>query len=282
VFKFVLEIVTFQVYAINGFKKKECVMKYVCFIAMLVMMFFLNTLCLAGIEIVQDNGAYDVVGYNNEFPQNNGEYRCMSYFFNSGDIVFDVGANAGEWTAEVLRHNNNVTVYAFEPMPMLVAHMRQRYEKSAVHVFQLAVGETLGTRDFYFFPTVTHLSSLYERPIVANLPHEKCTVQAVSLDEFCLQHDVTHINFLKIDTEGGELGVLLGAKKLLQNHSVDAVQFEYGGTYRDAKITLQQVYTVLTAFGYKIYRIAPQFLIHIPVWRDALENYQYCNYLALK
>ena len=87
---------------------------------------------------------------------------------------------------------------------------------------------------------------------------------------------------MKIDTEGNELYVLLGAEKLLQKQAIDIIQFEYGGCYLDSKTTLHQVYRYLRSKGYTIYRIASDGLIEIPIWHKKLENFAYSNYLAVK
>ena len=47
---------------------------------------------------------------------------------------------------------------------------------------------------------------------------------------------------MKIDVEGAELDVLLGAKELLNKGHIDYLQFEYGGTFVDANVTLRQVF----------------------------------------
>ena len=103
----------------------------------------------------------------------------------------------------------------------------------------------------------------------------------MTLDSFCKQHKINHIDFLKIDTEGSELNVLKGAHTMLKNHNINVIQFEYGGTYPDANITLEQVYNFLAELEYDIYRIVNDGLIHVDSWHTQLENNQYSNYLAV-
>ena len=54
-----------------------------------------------------------------------------------------------------------------------------------------------------------------------------------------------------------------------------------GGLIRDAKIGLSQVYELLSGFGYSLFRLLPDSLLHIPKWRDELETYRLSNYLAV-
>lgn len=48
-------------------------------------------------------------------------HRCLSGL--SDPIVFDVGANVGNYTAEVLKANHAASVYAFEPHPANIAQL---------------------------------------------------------------------------------------------------------------------------------------------------------------
>ena len=91
-----------------------------------------------------------------------------------------------------------------------------------------------------------------------------------------------NIDYLKIDTEGAELDVLQGATQLLTNSQIDYIQFEYGGTYPDAGITLKAVYEYLTQYNYQIYRISRWQLTKIDTWQDWMENYKYGNFLAVR
>ena len=68
---------------------------------------------------------------------------------------------------------------------------------------------------------------------------------------------------------------------LLDNLQIDILQFEYGGTYIDAGITLKEVIKFLSRKGYRSFKIIPDGLINITEWKDEFENYQYANYCAV-
>lgn len=54
------------------------------------------------------------------------------------------------------------------------------------------------------------------------------SVKIETLDDFCLEHEISHIGFLKIDTEGNDLNVLRGGKQILSQQRIDVVQVEAG------------------------------------------------------
>jgi len=120
------------------------------------------------------------------------------------------------------------------------------------------------------------MSSFFRSP-----PHwNKISVPTRSLDSFTKEHNINHIDFAKIDTEGAEANILYGGKNMVSNQNISCIQFEYGGCYPDANKTLYEVYQYLTAFGYKIYRIIDDGLIYINEWNNKIENSLYSNYLA--
>ena len=75
--------------------------------------------------------------------------------------------------------------------------------------------------------------------------------------------------------------MLRGSTGLLQQQAIRLIQFEYGGAYRDAGITLEEVFEFFSSFGYEQYRLVRSGLLHVDGWRDKLENYRFANYLAV-
>lgn len=230
---------------------------------------------------IKDSPTLDHVGYNNCNMKTNGELMTIQYNVPHQGIIFDVGANKGEWSKHVLRLHPNVTIYAFEPLSFLCDELKNLFNKQSVSVVATAISDEIATKQFTFYKKESALSSLYDRQILSALPHETIEVSTITLDAFCQQNGITSIDFLKIDTEGNEYNVLRGAINLLSVQKIKSIQFEYGGTYQDAKITLHQIYELLQSYDYEIYRITEKNFISIPYWRSNLENFQYSNYLAV-
>jgi FkbM family methyltransferase len=82
-----------------------------------------------------------------------------------GCTVFDVGANIGLFSLEVLqRCQGDVQLYAFEPAPDSFAHLQnnlsEHFPQVPVHLSQSAVAAAPGTATFYHRPRASGLSSL--------------------------------------------------------------------------------------------------------------------------
>ncbi len=239
------------------------------------------------LPIVADLPLTKDIGFDNDNPETNGEHHLLRAVIHPGDVVFDVGANVGDWSLHVLAAQPNVNLHAFEPFADTFAVLERNLADTPVTLHALALAECDGQKMFHHYvnrPDFAGMNSCYRRPEVEqrlNAPTATTAVPAKTLDTFCAENAISQINFLKIDTEGSELDVLRGASGLLAAHRIGAVQFEYGGTYRDAGITLRETLAHVAKYGYIIFRIAPDGLVHIGAWHNELESYRYANYLAV-
>ncbi len=220
----------------------------------------------------------------------NGEALVMRHLFerrllDRESVVFDVGANEGNWTEQLLHQAPGATVHSFEPDPVVSQRLKDRFaSKPNVTVFREALSDSTGEREFKVYSANT-MSSLFERDPSQTGLREKPRVIAVhteTVDEHCARTGIAHIHFLKIDVEGAGNSVFRGAERMLRTSRVDAIQFEYGGTFRDAGETLEETFRILRGHGYEIFRIQPSSLLHLSEWRPELENYGYCNMLAVQ
>lgn len=222
---------------------------------------------------------------NNFNMTTNGEKKFLETAIKDHNIVFDVGANEGGWSKYAYKTKTNITIYAFEPIPGVFKNLCNNFPYASFKPFNIALSDEIGEALFYSYPnTQSTKSGLYDRPILHNQYHLNSTTISVktdTLDHFCLTNDISHIDFLKIDTEGAEWTVLQGAKGLLKDQKIKAIQFEYGGCYIDAKTTLFQVADFLTKNGYVIFYITPKGLLYLSYWDNAFENYKYGNFAAI-
>ena len=238
---------------------------------------------LETISVFQNSPVFDNIGYGNCDGSVNGEKNLIQNVLRSGDVVFDVGADIGDWSKHILARNQDVYLHAFEPIPTAFKILEKKLNFQNVHLYNIAISQEIGTADFFVYlgnSGLTDCSSLYYRPIIGHCLTEKITVETQSLDHFCNVNSIDHIDLLKIDTEGAEWFIFLGAQELLNRQAITLIQFEYGGCNIDSKTTLQQMYELLTSKGYSVYRIVPDGLVEIHTWDPQLENFQYSNYLA--
>ena len=240
---------------------------------------------LTSFEILSQSPETENLGYGDYYLDTDGEGLLMNHFLKSGDMVFDVGGNEGDWSYYALKAQPNIQIIAFEPLPSAFTRFKERLQEcSNVQPFNYALSDQKGTAEFHYYDWFDALSGFYYRDVLRERGHpdpQVISVQQETLDEFCVSHAISKIDFIKIDTEGAEWKVLNGARNLLKNHQVKAIQFEYGGCYVDAKTTLKQVVELLKDNKYVIFRIIPTGLLHISKWDPNLENFNLSNYFAI-
>jgi FkbM family methyltransferase len=226
------------------------------------------------------------LGYDLPNIHGDGEDTVLEAYLKPGHVVFDVGANIGDWTTAAFAIQESIIIKAFEPIPQVCQLYTQNVKSQNAQIFPLALSEKKGSQTLYVYGPSYDLSgrsSLHHQPTLEHngeQPTDKITVTKTTLDRFCREHKIRSIDYLKIDVEGHELSVIRGARGLLKAKKIKAVQFEYGYTFHGSEITLKQVYQYLSNRGFLIFRLVPEGLIFIPSWSDSLENWKFCNYVG--
>ncbi|WP_254173819.1 FkbM family methyltransferase [Planktothrix pseudagardhii] len=221
--------------------------------------------------------------------QQSGESQVIQKFIQPGSIVFDLGANLGHWTQEVLRNSTDPEIHLFEALPnnynTLIKNLASKFKNSRIIPNSFAISSQPGIQTFYHYLNHPALSTFHRRISVENIgilqyPQE-IKILRNTIDNYCYQQQIKRINFIKIDVSGHELEVLRGAEIYLSKGKIDYLQFEYGGTYLDAKTTLKEVFSYLQSFRYSIFKILPDRLHYLPNFKPEYENYEGSNFLAV-
>ena len=209
---------------------------------------------------------------------------CLSLISGSGRnlVALDIGANVGDWTAELKLRRPDSTVWVFEPA--VEAHtqlaLRFRGDKS-VHVVRSAIGSADGEVDLWADHPGSGLASLSRRRLdhVGIAMDVKERVPVTTLDGFCGSRGIQP-DIIKIDVEGHEMDVLEGAREALKSTSV--VQFEMGGTNIDTKVFFQDFFYFFRERGFEIRRLTPRGLQPVKSYSEFDEAFVATNYVALR
>jgi FkbM family methyltransferase len=222
---------------------------------------------------------------NNADFHTNGEKRILDEVSPHIEIAFDVGAHEGEWTALLLSLAPNISnIYTFEPSKANFSRLIARRFPPCVACQPIALSSRIGTGRLYTFDQNSGLNSLHNREGLQDgwgIEHsdvaEQVTLQTI--DRFCAEHSIPKVDFIKIDTEGHEVDVLIGARESLSRGLIKIIQFEYGGTYIDSRKLLKDVFEFIAPFDYTMFLIAPEVLSVYFRYDQRLENFQYKNFV---
>jgi FkbM family methyltransferase len=145
------------------------------------------------------------------------------------DIVFDIGANVGQSSTLYLTKFPTSHIYCFEPVSDTFRQLQNNLEgNKRVDCYQLAFGSAKSQGKMVLQGNSDMCSLFVSDEVIPQNAVLTESVDIVTIDEFCHVQEIDRINYLKIDTEGGDLEVLRGAVKMLAEQRIDCVQVEAG------------------------------------------------------
>ncbi|MDT8308001.1 MAG: FkbM family methyltransferase [Bacteroidales bacterium] len=173
-----------------------------------------------------------------EYIQNN---------FRGVGLAIDVGANVGMYTltlSNVVGDHGNV--WAFEALPQNVSRLKSNiYNNNLnnVEVFPLALGDDSGSVDFLVATDGAYGSLISVQDNKET--NQTIKVQVEKLDVVWGNSKKPKVDFIKIDVEGAEVGVLKGAINLLQTCKPVILIEANSNTH------LNEIESVLQPIGYR-------------------------------
>lgn len=156
-------------------------------------------------------------------------------------IIFDVGCYVGDWTKNFIstlksKVINDYKFYLFDANIKMKIKLKNLTNKKNIKFDNIALSKKKEVKIFnlnnFFQCSGSSISNIYmndekwvnSRYKFINLfslkkpkKFSKVSVLANTIDNFCKDKKIKKIDVLKIDVEGSELDVILGAKKELRN-----------------------------------------------------------------
>lgn len=199
-------------------------------------------------------------------------------------VLFDVGANIGQYALMLHNAFPESSIYAFEPNLHTFKILCQNLNGLNAKAFALGLGSRKYKQKIYTYSNnlVSSHASIYKN-VLTDLHRINDVVEidfeAITVDEFCSTNNIDFIDFIKIDTEGNELEVLVGANYMLSNNKINIIQFEFNEMNVISRVFLKDFYAILT--NYNIYRLDSSRLIPLFEYESRNEIFQFQNILAV-
>ncbi len=199
-------------------------------------------------------------------------------------VLFDVGANIGSYSKEIIKifDLEKYSLFSFEPS-LYTFNILSKNIKTNNNIRLINIGLSNIAQKLTLYNDFLGCgdSSVIKRNLESinrdfNLSEE---INLTTLDIFATENEIDQIDLLKIDVEGHELNVLEGAANFLRNRKIKFIQFEFGGTNIDAHTNFKDFFYLLKP-DFKIYRILSHGLREIKTYDEKQEIYLGVNYLA--
>lgn len=209
--------------------------------------------------------------------------RSMAKSITPEGVVFDVGANAGQYAqmARSILHDKGV-IYAFEPSgPTYKTLVRNTSALEKIHCANVGFGAVESEMTLYYASAGSTIASLY--PLQPNEKDAKSqlseNIQITTIDSFCEKEGIANIHLLKIDVEGHELAVLQGAQRMLKEKRIANIQFEFGEFHVESRTFIKDFYELLGSEA-SFYRIVRDGVRYMGAYEPKLEVFNTTNYLV--
>ena len=222
---------------------------------------------------------------------NRGQTKALAFHIKPRPkmVVLDVGANNGAWSSNLSKmiKNHDPHFYLFECAPYCFEVLQNRTDQ--IHnptIIHKAVSNEVGEIKLYLPSVGSGLASVHKRQDTSIVQHEydELLVQTITIDAYIEDNSIDKVDILKIDVEGHELKVLMGAKKCFDKGIIELVQFEFGSANINSRTYFRDFWNFFKNCNFKVFRIIPGgYCLEIIEYDDNLEYFRGCsNYIAVK
>ena len=202
----------------------------------------------------------------------------------TGEIVVDVGAHTGRHAVPLSKLvGMDGICYAFEPVPIVRQALAANIASLALNnivIFPVALGEANRLANFNFIPNIPQESGLKKRVVYNAVPSEfqQIPVKVCRLDD--VLPSVDNVKFIKMDVEGGEMDVLRGSIKILEN-SRPIVAFERDAAgYPAYSATPDEIFEIFSKRGYSVFSITGIRIENTDDFRRETTTQRFLDYIA--
>ncbi len=197
--------------------------------------------------------------------------------------VFDVGANRGDWAAAVLEANPAARIHCFEICTPMFQKLAARFsgdkwKTENIFLNPFGLSDSASEIRIKYYPDGDGGGTMYE--VAAGQKAEVINAKVERGEEYCLNHSITSIDFIKMDVEGAEHLVLRGFGDMVVPARIPIVQFEYGMGNIVTKFLLRDFYEYFESRGYKVGKLFPQ-SVRFREYFLQDENFLGPNYVAV-
>ena len=173
-----------------------------------------------------------------------------------GMTVLDIGAHIGVLAVPLA---NKVglegKVYAFEPTPTTVKVLRKTVSINRtknISVEPCALADTKGKLVFYTSDNKVDNSNSLVNNHRTDRKETSIEVDVTTVDDFVRSHNISKVDFIKIDVEGAEFRLLKGATNTISRDRPKMVLSMHPTSIKNFGDSVEEIWNFLKGYGYRI------------------------------
>lgn len=184
---------------------------------------------------------------------------CLAF----GPVVYDVGANVGLVALPVARHaakKNGGQVIAFEPVPSNASRINEGIKlnglEHVLRLFPVALGNSVGTIEMAVESKhgASTGNALIQQSPSTETGYRHIAVGITRLDDIRKSENIPAPAVIKLDVEGAEMLVILGAEETIRQHRPVILGEFHAGLMPKYGYTFLDVATRAKSWNYRIYK----------------------------
>jgi FkbM family methyltransferase len=170
--------------------------------------------------------------------------------------VIDVGCNIGEFSELVFKCNDTSIIHAFDLHESLLKMLSKRFKEFHFNFSQIALSDYSGSG---------RIASITKNDRKAHLSKKSNlkSIQVNKLDNLLKKFKIPSVAIIKIDTEGNDFKVILGAKEILK--VTDLVIFEVMFKMIENGNTPQDAVNFLKDLGFRYFYRSTKYFGLVPI-----------------
>lgn len=188
----------------------------------------------------------------NNIRYDNQTFQIMKIVLEADSTFVDVGCHKGDVLDHALKCSPNGHHFAYEPIPDLFSELEIKY-KNICEVKNYAISDSCGESEFHHVISNPAYSGIKKRSYPKDEKIDKIKIKTSTLDKELINE--LRVDLIKIDVEGGEYGVLKGAKEVIDKFHPVFI-FEHGlGASNFYNTNPNDVYELFDLFDYNIFTL---------------------------